>query len=156
MWIVIWFTHFVPQIFTKGQIKPKAGLARRRFSQKVIKQIWFVCCEKQKKKQTKQIHLFDFRENLWRASLLLVFSALYKQHGKDVFLFFFSFFADFQMILVWEERPLRKKEFATNQKNARVKVRKFQNVSLIFSISQKTNKKLYIKWSLKYFWSIHR
>ena len=32
------------------------------------------------------------------------------------------------MILVWEERPLHKKEFATNQKNARVKVRKFQNV----------------------------
>ena len=40
------------------------------------------------------------------------------------FYFFFLFFADFQMILVWEERPLRKKEFATNQKNARVKVKK--------------------------------
>ena len=41
---------------------------------------------------------------------------------------FFLFFADFQMILVWEERPLRKKEFATNQKSARVKVAYSQKI----------------------------
>ena len=73
-----------------------------------------------------------------------------------MYFYFFSFFADFQMILVWEEKPLHKKEFATNQKNARVKVRKFQNVSLILSLFLKTNAKLFIKWTLKYIRSIFR
>ena len=48
-----------PRSFTyignaKGQIKPKAVWAHRRFSQKMIEQISFVFCEKQKK-QTKQM-----------------------------------------------------------------------------------------------------
>ena len=43
----------------KGQIKPKAGLARHRFSQKMNERIWFFCCEKAKK-QAKQILSFVF------------------------------------------------------------------------------------------------
>ena len=42
----------------KGQIKPKTGLASRRFSEKTNKRIWFVCCEKQKSKQNKFVRLF--------------------------------------------------------------------------------------------------
>ena len=47
----------------KGQIKPKAGLACHRISQRIC----FVCCEKQKK-QTKQICLFVFGENQRQAN----------------------------------------------------------------------------------------
>ena len=43
---------------TKGQIKPKAGWANCRFSQKMNKQICFVCREKQKRKQNKFVHSF--------------------------------------------------------------------------------------------------
>ena len=42
----------------KRQIKPKAGSACRRFSQKMNKQVCFVCCEKQKSKQNKFICSF--------------------------------------------------------------------------------------------------
>ena len=57
--IQIFFMHCFPccneldnwRHVTKGEIKPKAGLARRRFSQKTNERIWFVCCEKQKSKQ---------------------------------------------------------------------------------------------------------
>jgi hypothetical protein len=42
----------------KGQIKPKAVWARRRFSQKMNKRICFVCREKQKSKQNKFIPSF--------------------------------------------------------------------------------------------------
>ena len=38
--------------------KPKAGMALHRFSQKTNKRICFVCCEKQKRKQNKFVHLF--------------------------------------------------------------------------------------------------
>ena len=41
--------NYAPMSSAKGQIKPKAGLACRRFSQKMKEQICFVCCEKQKK-----------------------------------------------------------------------------------------------------------
>ena len=40
----------VPRV-PKGQIKSKAGLACRRFSQKTNERICFVCCEKQKSKK---------------------------------------------------------------------------------------------------------
>jgi hypothetical protein len=43
---------------TKGQIKPKAGLAQCRFSQKTNEQICFVCCEKQKSKQNEFVRSF--------------------------------------------------------------------------------------------------
>ena len=42
----------------KGQIKPKAVWARRRFSQKMNKRICFVCREKQKSKQNKFVRSF--------------------------------------------------------------------------------------------------
>ena len=41
------------EVYTKGQIKSKGGLVRRRFSQKTNEQICFVCREKQKSKQNK-------------------------------------------------------------------------------------------------------
>ena len=67
-----------PQGHVKGQIKPKAGLARRRFSQKTNQQICFVCCEKQKSKQNlKQIRWFIFWENRQCPNLLSVLSDLY-------------------------------------------------------------------------------
>ena len=43
---------------TKGQIKPKAGWANHRLSQKMNKQICFVCREKQKSKQNKFVCSF--------------------------------------------------------------------------------------------------
>ena len=52
---IVWWTWGV---FSKGQIKPKVGLARCRFFQKMNKRIWFVCCEKKKTKQNKFIHSF--------------------------------------------------------------------------------------------------
>ena len=67
---------FFSNNLTKGQIKPKAGLSCRRFSQKTNERICFVCCEKQKSKQNKFIHSFVFWKNLRRANLLLVLSAL--------------------------------------------------------------------------------
>ena len=47
-----------PSWFTKGQIKPKAVWARRRFSQKTNKQICFVSHKKQKSKQNEFVRLF--------------------------------------------------------------------------------------------------
>ena len=61
----------------KGQIKPKAVWARRRFFQKTNGRHCFVCCEK-KKKQTKQICSFIFWENLRHVNLLSVLSDLLK------------------------------------------------------------------------------
>ena len=46
------------KILGVNQIKPKAGLARRRFSQKKNQRISFVCCEKQKSKQNKFVCSF--------------------------------------------------------------------------------------------------
>ena len=45
-------------IHPKGQKKPKAHLARCRFSQKMNEQICFVCREKQKSKQNKFVCSF--------------------------------------------------------------------------------------------------
>ena len=56
------FCHFY-STYCKGQIKPKAAWTN--------KQICFICCKKQKSKQT-QICSFIFWENLHRANLLLV------------------------------------------------------------------------------------
>ena len=53
----------------KGQIKPKAGLAHRRFSQKTNERIWFVCYEKQKRKQNKFVCSFFGR--IYGAPILL-------------------------------------------------------------------------------------
>ena len=41
----------------KGQKKPKAHLARRRFSQKMNERISLVCCEKQESIQNKLVDL---------------------------------------------------------------------------------------------------
>ena len=60
---------------TKGQIKPKAGLARRRFSQKTNEE-FDLFDVKSMKKQTKHICSFVFWENLQRANLLSVLSDL--------------------------------------------------------------------------------
>ena len=58
----------------KGQIKPKAVWARRRFTQKPIK--FFFCLPWQAKKQTKQIRLFIFWEKLADNKLLLKLTEL--------------------------------------------------------------------------------
>ena len=51
---MLWNKFIVKFKLSKGQTKPKARLARHRFSQKMNKQICFVCCD-EAKKQTKQI-----------------------------------------------------------------------------------------------------
>ena len=56
---------------TKGQIKPKAGWANRRLSQKMNKQICFVCREKQKRKQNKFVCSFFGR--IYSASICFGF-----------------------------------------------------------------------------------
>ena len=50
---MLWNKFIVKFKLSKGQTKPKARLARHRFSQKMNKQICFVCCEKQKSKPNK-------------------------------------------------------------------------------------------------------
>ena len=60
--------------YAKGQIKPKAGLACRRFSQKTNERIWFVCCEKQKSKQNKSV--CSFFSKIYGANLFSVLSDL--------------------------------------------------------------------------------
>ena len=57
---------------TKGQIKPKAGWARHRFSQEMNKQICFVCREKQKSKQNKFFRSFFGR--IYGASICFSFA----------------------------------------------------------------------------------
>ena len=57
----------------KGQIKPKAVWACHKFSQKMNKRICFV----ESKKQTKQIGLWFFWEDLRRVNLLSILSDLY-------------------------------------------------------------------------------
>ena len=51
-------TKFGKNLPLKGQIKPKAVWALRRFSQKTNERICFVCHEKQKSKQNKFVHSF--------------------------------------------------------------------------------------------------
>ena len=60
----------------KGQIKPKAGLAQRRSSQKMNEQICFVCCEKQKRKQNK--FAWSFFGRIYRAPICFLFYLTFK------------------------------------------------------------------------------
>ena len=64
--------------FTKGQIKPKSRLERRRFSQKTHKQTNLICLPLGVRKQTKQIRLFVFWEKLCHSNLLSKLIDLYK------------------------------------------------------------------------------
>ena len=66
----------ISAVAPKGQIQPKAGLD---FFQKTN----LFCLLWKAKKQTKQIRLFGFWENLWCANLILVLSDLYRQGPRQ-------------------------------------------------------------------------
>ena len=69
----------------KGQIKPKAGLAHSRFSQNVIKQIWFVCCKKQKSKQNKFVR--SFVRKIYGAPICFRFYLTFRIYSPQVIAF---------------------------------------------------------------------
>ena len=78
-----------PQGHVKGQIKPKAGLARRRFSQKTNQQICFVCCEKQKSKQNKFV--CPFLGRIYGVSICFRFYLTFRVNFRVFVLFKFEF-----------------------------------------------------------------
>ena len=63
-----------------GQIKPKAGLASHRFSQKRNELICFVCCKKQKSKQNKFVCSFFGRN--YGATICFRFYLTFKKSNK--------------------------------------------------------------------------
>ena len=75
-------TEGVFSILGKGQIKPKAVLVRRRFSQKTNEQICFVCREKQKSKQNKFVCSFFGR--IYGASICFRFYLTFRWNEKKL------------------------------------------------------------------------
>ena len=79
---LVFFNHSTSDV-AKGQIKPKAGLARRRFSQKMNERICFVCCEKQKSKQNKFVPSFFGQSTARQSAFGFISSLVYVKKFRN-------------------------------------------------------------------------